>query len=102
MSQAGNGDLHIECREDCRTLSPALNGKCVFAYLWPKTLEILDHLLCPIGSELIMSLVGHKPRLTTLKIGGRICQLVINIGRVNDRKVSESGWLPGNEGRAKS
>ncbi len=90
MRDARYAHLHIEGGQRCESFAPTMNWKWIFSYLRPKTLQIPHHLLHPVGSKLIVTLVAGITRLAPLEMRGGVGKLVINIDGVNHRKIGNS------------
>src|SRR5712692_2705310 len=79
--------LHIEGGQSRRSLPPAMNRKSIAPHPWPKTRQVVHHLLRPVRRELVMPLVGSIARLPTLKMRSDIRELVIDVKRVGNGEI---------------
>src|SRR5436190_21771768 len=92
MKHSRNTHLNIKAWQDGGTSFPSCNFKGIAPHLRSKTLQILDHFLRPISSELIMSIGGWRQisiisTLSFQELSRHQEQLIIDVIRLNRRKI---------------
>ena len=100
MRHPWHTDLHVDCGPGRGTPAPARNRESILTRLRAEAVEVAQHLLGPVGGELVMSIllrrqVGVEASLAVEETRGKCRELVVEVVGVhggNGRRTGGRAW----------